>query len=84
MKGHLSPILPPDLWGPEICIKNSIGAVHKEYDQFAVTDIKEGRLKRTINYEGEIAMPMTLHEFPFDVQSLTVDMLSISHVTHLL
>ena len=36
-------------------------------------------MKRILNYEAVIAVPMDLHKFPFDIQKLTPEFVSISH-----
>ena len=79
MIGWTSPILPPTLWGPELFLKNAIGGADLEYEQFVVTDKKEGRMKRIINYEATIMVPMELRTFPFDMQSIAPEWVSISH-----
>lgn len=80
MAGFDSPLLPQDLWGPELVVKNSIGPVTQDCELFMVSNVADGRVKRIMNYESRVAMPMNLKEFPFDVQALTVEMISVSHV----
>ena len=79
MVGHMSPVLPGELWGPDLHFKNNIDEVDKDYEQFTLADYREGRLKRIINYTATIAAPMKLRRFPFDVQCITAELLSISH-----
>jgi len=79
MVGWTSPILPGTLWGPEASLRNAIGGVSVEYEQFVVADPVQGRLKRIINYEALVITPMDLRLFPFDVQCLTPEFVSISH-----
>ena len=79
MVGWTSPILPPTIWGPEVWLKNQTGGVTVEYEQFAVTDATEGRMKRIVNFESLIIMPMDLRNFPFDIQTLAPEWVSISH-----
>lgn len=79
MAGWSSPILPPTLWGPELVLRNAIGGVSIEYEQFAVVGMAEGRLKRVLNYEASVIMPMCLKSFPFDCQTLSPEWVSISH-----
>ena len=79
MVGWSSPILPPTLWGPELWLRNAMGGVSIEYEQFVVFDVDEGRMKRILNYEATIITPMNLVNFPFDVQRLQPEWVSISH-----
>lgn len=79
MVGWTSPLLPPTLWGPELYLKNAIGGVQIEYEQFVVTDVTEGRMKRICNYEATVMVPMELHHFPFDHQVIAPEWVSISH-----
>jgi hypothetical protein len=51
MIGWTSPVLPPTLWGPELYLRNALGGVQIEYEQFVVTNVQEGRMKRIINCE---------------------------------
>ena len=37
------------LWGPDLWLRNSVGGVDVEYEQFVVVGVEEGRLKRIIN-----------------------------------
>ena len=46
MVGWSSPILPPTLWGPELWLRNAMGGVSVELEQFVVFNAEEGRLKR--------------------------------------
>ena len=79
MIGWTSPLLPPTLWGPEVTLRNAIGGAAREFEQFVVTDASRGRLKRIINFEATVSTPMQLEKFPFDVQDLTPEFVSISH-----
>ena len=79
MVGWTSPILPATLWGPEVYLRNAIGGSVKEYEQFVVCDAARGRLKRIINFEAVVSTPMALKQFPFDVQQLVPEFVSISH-----
>lgn len=79
MEGWSSPILPPTLWGPELWLRNAMGGVSIEYEQFVVFNVEEGRMKRILNYEATIITPMNLLTFPFDVQHLSPEWVSISH-----
>ena len=79
MVGWSSPILPPTLWGPEMVLRNAIGSVQTEYEQFVVADSGEGRMKRIINYDAIVVMTMDLHRFPFDMQAIAPEWVSISH-----
>ena len=79
MIGWTSPLLPPTLWGPELYLKNAIGGTSIEYEQFVVTGVEDGRMKRIVNYEATIIAPMDLHCFPFDVQVISPEWVSISH-----
>jgi hypothetical protein len=64
-----------------VLIQNTIGesGVICNFEHFSVTDPTEGRLKRIINYQTTVAMPMDLHSFPFDLQQVPAELLSISH-----
>jgi uncharacterized Tic20 family protein len=77
--GADSPLLPKNLWGPEISIISAMGKIDCEYEQFAFLDRKAGRLKRIINYGVSVPFSMNLRDFPFDIQTLTVDIATISH-----
>ena len=79
MVGYEHPILPPTLWGPELLLRNAMGGVSMDYEQFVVLDSADGSMKRIINYEATVNMPMDLHTFPFDVQTLQCEWVSISH-----
>ena len=79
MVGWTSPILPPTIWGPELWLKNQTDGVSVEYEQFVVTDPSQGRMKRILNFESLIIMPMDLQNFPFDIQTLAPEWVSISH-----
>ena len=77
MVGWSSPILPPTLWGPELWLRNAMGGVSVELEQFVVFNAEEGRLKRVLNYEATIITPMNLESFPFDLQCLSPEWASI-------
>ena len=77
MVGWTSPILPPTLWGPELWLRNAMGGVSVELEQFVVFNAEEGRLKRVLNYEATIITPMNLESFPFDLQCLSPEWASI-------
>ena len=79
MVGFDEPLLPKDLWGPDLYLRNAKGGVRKEYEQFAITDTEEGRLKRIINFESIIDMPMNLGNFPYDLQVVRPELVCISH-----
>ena len=79
MVGWRSPLLPDTLWGPELFLRNAMGGVSVEYEQFVVVDPEEGRMKRILNYEGLIITPMNLRRFPFDNQTLSCEYVTISH-----
>lgn len=79
MIGHRSSIIPPTLWGPTLYLLNAVGGVREELEQFAVLDAAEGRLKRIVNYDTVVNVPMDLRHFPFDVQRVVVKFVSISH-----
>lgn len=79
MIGWTSPVLPPTLWGPELYLRNAIDGVSIEYEQFVVANPTEGRMKRIINYEATIIVPMDLHRFPFDIQAISPEWVTISH-----
>ena len=77
MVGWSSPILPPTLWGPELWLRNAMGGVSVELEQFVVFNAEEGRLKRVLNYEATIITPMNMESFPFDLQCLSLEWASI-------
>ena len=77
--GKPNTLLPKTLWGPDVHILNTQSSVNKDYEQFAILDEKTGRLKRIINFEATVAFPMKLKSYPFDCQTFTVDLSSISH-----
>lgn len=79
LAGFESAILPATLWGPDLYLRNGVGGVLKECEQFAVTDVAIGRLKRILNFEATIVLPMDLSAFPFDTQSVRPELVSISH-----
>ncbi len=81
MVGYDSPLLPPDLWGPDLYVNHVVDEPEKNFEQFVVLDSARGRLKRIINFHSTVAMPMDLTHFPFDVQELSVDMVTTSHVS---
>ena len=60
MAGWSSPVLPSTLWGPELWLRNAMGGTNIEYEQFVVVDVAEGRMKRILNYEAEIIVPMVV------------------------
>ena len=71
--------LPETLWGPDLHLRNTTGAVDKYYENFSFLDVAEGRLKRIINFEATITVPMELSNFPFDFQAIRAELVSISH-----
>ena len=64
--------LPCDLWGPSLMLVNS--HMRPEIDQtaFVLENAETGRLKRQIIYEATIDNPMSLHNFPFDMDAVEV------------
>ena len=60
-----------------MCLRNAMGGVSVELEQFVVFNAEEGRLKRVINYEAMIITPMNLESFPFDLQCLSPEWASI-------
>ena len=77
--GFDEPLLPGDLWGPDVYLRNARGGVRKDCEQFAIVDTEEGRLKRILNFESTIMMPMDLSAFPYDLQVIRPELVCISH-----
>lgn len=69
--------LPQKLWGPKIELDNSIDVVTQQ-TEFLVCDKASGRLKRGYRYKGTVSNPMDLRNFPFDVDGIDVQMLTVS------
>ena len=72
--------LPPKLWGPTLVLGNGKDVTCEHFD-FSLVKPWEGtgRLKRVINWSGTIANPMSLRNFPFDIDDVAVNFYSNSH-----
>ena len=72
--------LPPLLWGPILVLTNKFGGRDMlVFDEVFSLVSEEGRIKRGVVYQGLIMNPMDLTTFPFDCDTMDLNLHSSSH-----
>eukprot|EP01047_Picozoa_sp_COSAG01_P003388 COSAG01_NODE_99_length_26583_cov_79.512536_10_plen_133_part_00 len=64
--------LPPKLWGPKLRLANAAD-LNMDQIQFELVDPATGRMKRGVDYDGNIVNPMDIRVFPFDMDDVRLN-----------
>jgi hypothetical protein len=66
--GYENLLLPPKMWTPTLYPLNFVGQSRAKVVEVQLVNMQTGRLKKTIQYDGDVDSPMDLTHFPLDVQ----------------
>ena len=75
-----SGVLPAKLWGPRFYLSNMKGDILEKRGFFQLLDPQDGSMYSGQSFIGLIDNPMSLRDFPFDMNSVRIDLVSSQNV----